>query len=70
MKTFEFDDYTFAVSTEMNGKTTTEPELEDVSEDNYMTVYVKTTSGKTFSINCNKKADAVSPKIEMRTAIP
>ena len=39
----------------MNAKNTTEPEHEDEFEDNYMTVYVKTISGKTIRIKCDKK---------------
>ena len=56
----------------MNGKNTTEPEHKDEFEENYMTVYVKTISGKTDRVICDKKqkADTVSRKIEMRTAIP
>ena len=40
-------------------------------EENYMTVYMKTISGKTIRIKCDKKqrADTVSEKFEMRTAI-
>ena len=34
MKNYEFDDNTFAFTTEMNGRTTTEPWLEDESEKN------------------------------------
>ena len=46
----------------MNGKTTTELELEDEAEEDGMTVYLKTISGKTISIKCDKKqkADTVS----------
>ena len=58
----------------MNGKDTTKPEHEDESEENYMTVYVKTISGgKTISIKCDKKSRKqiqFLQKIEMRTAIP
>ena len=56
----------------MNGKNTTELEQKDEFEENYMTVYVETISGKTIRIKCNKKqkADTVSKNIEMRTTIP
>ena len=72
MRKFEFDDDIFAFTTEMNGKITTELELEDEPEENSMTVYVKTISGKTISIKCDKKqkADTVSEKVEMETPIP
>ena len=37
-----------------------------------MTVYVKTISGKTISIKCDKKqkADTVSEQVEVKTSIP
>ena len=37
-----------------------------------MTVYVKTISGKTISIKCDRKqeADAAPEKVEMKTSIP
>ena len=56
----------------MNGKNTTELEQKDEFEEKYMTVYVKTISGKAIRIKCNKKqkADTVSTNIEMRTTIP
>ena len=71
-KNYEFDDYIFTIPTEVNGKNTTEPKHEDEFEENYMTVYVKTINGKTIRFKCVKKqkADTVSEKIEMRTAIP
>ena len=67
---YEFHDYIFAFTTEVNGKITTE--LEDEPEENSMTVYVNTISGKTISINCdkNQKADTVSKEVEMKTSIP
>ena len=72
MKKYEFDDYISTFTTEVNGNNTNELELEDEFEENYMTVYVKTISGKAIRIKCdkNQKADTVSEKIEMRTAIP
>ena len=71
-KNYVFDDYIFTTPTEVNGKNTTEPKHEDEFEENFMTVHVKTISGNTISIKCdkNQKADTVSVKIEMRTAIP
>ena len=71
MRKYEFDDYIFALTTEMNGKTTTELELEDEAEEDSMTVYLKTISGKTISIKCDKKqkADTVSEN-GMNTSIP
>ena len=56
----------------MNGKITTELELEDEPEESSMTVIVKTFNGKTISIQCDnkQKADTVSEKVEMQTSIP
>ena len=70
-KNYEFDHYIFSIFMEVNGKNSTEPEHKDEFEENYMPVYVKTISGKTIRIKCDKmqKADTVSKKIEMRTAI-
>ena len=63
---------TSSTTTEINEKITTELELEDEHEENSMTVYVKTISGKTISITCDKrqKEDTVSEKVEMKTSIP
>ena len=70
----ECDDYIFTIFMEVNGKNTTELEHKDEFEENYMTrialrvptltVYVKTISGKTIRIKCDKKqkADTVSKK--------
>ena len=58
MEKYEFDDYTFAFTSEMNGKITTELEFEDEPEENSTTVYVKTISGKTTSNKCDKKQKA------------
>ena len=60
-------------STTASSKITTDLEREGGLEENSMTVYVKTISGKTISIKCDKqqKADTVSKKIvEMKTSIP
>ena len=67
----EFDDHIFAPNTETSGKITTELEHEDELEENSMTVYVKTISGKTISIKCDKKQkeDTVSKKVDMKTSI-
>ena len=45
---FEFDSYIFTHSNEVTGKTTVEPE--DETEKNKLTIYVRTSSGKTVSI--------------------
>ena len=47
-------------------KFTTELEHKDEFEENYMTVYVKTISGKAIRIKCDKKqkADTVSKKLK------
>ena len=62
MKINEFDDYIFALTTERNEKINIELEHEDELEENSMTVHVKTISGKTVSVKCDKKqrADKVS----------
>ena len=68
---FEFEnDYIFVFATEVNEKTTIE--LDDVPEENYMTVYVKTINGKTISIKCDKKqkAASTSDEVERRSSIP
>ena len=64
----EFDDYIFTIPLEVNGKNTTEPEHKD---EKYMTVHVKTISGKTIRIKCDKKQKKQTQhqKNEMRTAI-
>ena len=54
-KKYEFDDYIFTIPMEVNGKNTTEPEHKDVFVENCMTTYVKTISGKTIRIKCDKK---------------
>ena len=68
---YEFNDYISTFTTEVDGKNTNEPELEDEFEENYMTVYVKTISGKTIRIKCDRKQKSRYSigKIEMRTAI-
>ena len=70
IKVYEFDDYFFASTTEVIGKTTFE--LEDELEENCMTVHVRTSSGKTISIECDKKQKAatLSEKVERKTSIP
>ena len=47
-------------------------ELEDELEENCMTVYVRTISGKTISIKCDEKQNAatISEKVERRSSIP
>ena len=66
MNNYEFDDYIFALTTETSEKINTELEHEDELEENSMTVYVKTISGKTISIKCDKKqeSDTVSKKLK------
>ena len=68
---FEFDnDYIFVFATEVNEKTTIE--LDDVLEENFITVYVKTINGKTISIKCDEKQKSatISDEVERRSAIP
>ena len=67
---FEFDnDHIFVFATEVIEKTTIE--LDDVLEENYMTVYVKTINGKTISIKCDKKQKAatISDEVERISSI-
>ena len=69
-KIHEFDVCTFAPATEVTGKSIFE--LEDVIEENSMTIYVRTISGKTISIKCDKKQKAATmmEKVERRSSIP
>ena len=54
---YEFEnDNIFVFANEVNVKTTIE--LDEVLEENYMTVYVKTINGKTISIKCDKEQQA------------
>ena len=57
-------------TTEVAGKTTCE--LEDELEENSMTIYVRTSSGKTIRIKCDKKQKAATilEKVERRSSIP
>ena len=66
---FEFEnDYIFVFDNEVNEKTTVE--LDDVLEENYMTVCVRTINGKTISIKCDKKQTAtISDEVERRSLI-
>ena len=62
---YEFDHYIFAYSNEFAGKIIVEPEGEN--EKNMITIYVRTSSGKTISIKCDKKRKA---EVEIRSTIP
>ena len=62
---YEFDHYIFAYSNEFAGKIIVEPEGEN--EKNMITIYVRTSSGKTSSIKCDKKRKA---EVEIRSTIP
>ena len=62
---FEFEnDYIFVFATEVNEKTTIE--LDDVLEENYMTVYVKTINGKTISIKCDKNRKQLLYRMKLK----
>ena len=52
IKLYEFDLHIFTHSNEPAGKTIVEPEGE--TEKNKLTIYVRTSSGKTISIKCDK----------------
>ena len=62
----EIDDYIITILMVVDSKNTTELEHVDEFEKNYMTVYVKTISGKAIRILCEKKqkADTVSKKLK------
>ena len=70
IKLYEFDHYIFTYSNEFAGKIIVEPEGEN--EMNMITIYVRTSSGKTTSIKCDKKRKAVSilDEVERRSTIP
>ena len=67
---FEFDLHIFAPTTEVTGKTIVEPEgeIEGIS----MTIYVRTSSGKTISMKCTRKQKVatISDEVERRSSIP
>ena len=61
---FEFEnDYIFVFANEVSEKTTTE--LDNALEEN-MTVYVKTISGKTISIKCDKNRKELLFRMKLR----
>ena len=70
IKLYEFDFYIFAFVNEVTGKSIVEPD--DKIEENKLTFYVRTSSGKTISIICVKKQNAasISDEVETRSAIP
>ena len=69
IKLYEFDYYIFTYSNEFAGKTIVGPEGEN--EKNKTTKNVRTSSGKTISINCDKKkAMSILDEVERRSAIP
>ena len=70
IKFYEFDHNFFTYSNEFAGKIIVEPEGEN--EKNMITIYVRTSSGKTSSIKCDKKRKAMSilDDVERRSAIP
>ena len=53
IKLYEFDFYIFALAIEVTGKTIVGPE--DEIEENKLTVFVRTSSGRTISIKCDEK---------------
>ena len=69
IKIYEFDVHIFAPTTEVTGKTIFE--LEGENEINMIRIYVRTSSGKTISIKCDKKRKAMSilDEVERRSAI-
>ena len=69
IKLYDFDVSIFALATEVTGKTTVEPE--DEIEESKLTIFVRTSNGKTISIKCDKKqkAASISDEVERRSAI-
>ena len=62
--TFEFEnDDIFVFANEVNEETANEND--DVPEENYMTVHVKTINGKTISIKCDKEQKAATASDEV-----
>ena len=53
IKLYEFNHYIFSYSNEFAGKIFVEPEGE--KEKNMITIYVRTSTGKTISMKCDKK---------------
>ena len=70
IKLYEFDSYIFTHSNEVTGKTIVGREVE--IEKNKLTMYVRTSSGKTISSKCAQKQEATSilDEVERRSAIP
>ena len=70
IKLYEFDHDIFTCSHEFAGKIIVEPEGEN--EKNKITIYVRTSSGKTISIKCDRKRKTMSilDEVERRSAIP
>ena len=66
IKLYEFDHYIFTYSKEFAGKILVEPEGEN--EKNMITIYVRTSSGKTISIKC--EAVSILDEVERRSTIP
>ena len=52
IKLYEFGSYIFTHSNELAGKTIVEPRVE--TEKNKLTIFARTSSGKTISIKCDK----------------
>ena len=70
IKFYEFDSYIVTHPNELARKTIVEPEGE--TKKNKLTIYVRTSSGKTISIKCDTKGKAMSivDEVERRSAIP
>ena len=70
IKLYEFDSYLFTHSSESTGKTIVE--REGKTEKNKLTKNVRTSSGKTISIKCEKKQKTTSilDEVGRRSAIP
>ena len=67
---YEFDHYIFTYSNETAVKIIVEPVGEN--EKNMIRIYVRTGSGKTISVKCDKpeKAMTILDEVEKRSAIP
>ena len=69
---YEFQEYIFTIATEENCKIFGGGMIKDRVENPYMTVYVRTNSGKTISIKCDSRQNAtrIMEMVERKTLIP
>ena len=72
MKEYEFQDYILALATEENCKVLAEGMIKDRVKKPDMSVYVRTISGKTISVTCDRRQNAkrIMEIVERKTSIP